>query len=402
MLRPGTFALTAMLAALTAIGPLTTDMYLPSLPDIAHKLGASTAQVQLTISSYLIGFALGQIVYGPVSDRHGRKPVLIAAVALYSVATLVCALSTSIEMLIVARFVQALGGSGGIVLVRAIVRDLYSGARAGRELSLIGAVMALAPVFAPLAGGVLQTASGWRSVFVVLFCAGLAGAVIVWPLMPETLKQRAAEPLSLRSMLDTYRAVARNPAYLAYLGLASTSFAGLFSWISGSSFVLQYLYGLTPFQFGAAFAVGSLGYMIGTSYAVRLVMRLGIDRVLGIGCAAMAAGGLGMAGSIAFGLTSAASVVVPMAVYLGGMGMVLPQSLAGAMTPFPERAGAASSLLGFVQQSASAVCGALVGMLLGQSAWPLVLAVAAMGCASMLLWILTRGVRARAGKPRTT
>jgi len=400
MLRPGTFALTALLAALTAIGPLTTDMYLPSLPDIAHKLGASTAQVQLTISSYLIGFALGQIVYGPVSDRHGRKPVLIAAVALYSVATLVCALSTSIEMLIVARFVQALGGSGGIVLVRAIVRDLYSGARAGRELSLIGAVMALAPVFAPLAGGVLQTASGWRSVFVVLFCAGLAGAVIVWPLMPETLKQRAAEPLSLRSMLDTYRAVARNPAYLAYLGLASTSFAGLFSWISGSSFVLQYLYGLTPFQFGAAFAVGSLGYMIGTSYAVRLVMRLGIDRVLGIGCAAMAAGGLGMVGSIAFGLTSAASVVVPMAVYLGGMGMVLPQSLAGAMTPFPERAGAASALLGFVQQTASALCGALVGMLLGRSAWPLVIAVAAMGCGSILLWILTRGVRARAGKLR--
>jgi len=400
MLRPGTFALTAMLAALTALGPLTTDMYLPSLPDIAHKLDASTAQVQLTISSYLIGFALGQIVYGPVSDRHGRKPVLIAAVALYSVATLICALSTSIEMLIAGRFVQALGGSGGIVLARAIVRDLYSGTRAGRELSLIGAVMALAPVLAPLVGGVLQTASGWRSVFVALFCAGLAGGIVVWPLMPETLRQRAAEPLSLRSTLDSYRVVARNPAYLAYLGLAATSFAGLFSWISGSSFVLQYLYGLTPFQFGVAFAVGSVGYMIGTSYAVRLVMRLGIDRVLGIGCAAMAAGGLGMVCSIAFGLTSAASVVVPMAVYLGGMGMVLPQSLAGAMTPFPERAGAASALLGFVQQTASALCGALVGMLLGRSAWPLVIAVAAMGCGSILLWILTRGVRARAGKLR--
>ena len=206
--------------------------------------------------------------------------------------------------------------------------------------------------------------------------------------------------MSASSMAKSYKIVARNPAYLAYLGLAATSFAGLFSWISGSSFVLQYLYGLTPFQFGVAFAVGSVGYMIGTSYAVRLVMRLGIDRVLGIGCAAMAAGGLGMVCSIAFGLTSAASVVVPMAVYLGGMGMVLPQSLAGAMTPFPERAGAASALLGFVQQTASALCGALVGMLLGRSAWPLVIAVAAMGCGSILLWILTRGVRARAGKLR--
>ncbi len=137
MLRPGTFALTALLAALSATGPLTTDMYLPSLPDIARQLNASTAQVQFTISAYLIGFAVGQIFYGPVSDRHGRKPVLMAAIALYCVASLVCAIATSIEMLIVARAFQALGGCGGIVLTRAIVRDIYSGTHAGRELSMI-------------------------------------------------------------------------------------------------------------------------------------------------------------------------------------------------------------------------------------------------------------------------
>src|SRR5471030_2193989 len=214
MLRPGTFALTALLAALSAIGPLTTDMYLPSLPDIARQLGASTAQVQLTISAYLIGFAVGQILYGPVSDRHGRKPVLLAALALYCVASLACALSTSIEMLIVARFVQALGGSGGIVLARAVVRDLYSGVRAGRELSLIGSVMALAPVLAPIVGGVLQTGFGWRSIFVTLIAAGLACASIVWFLLPETLSARATEPVSPSTMLKSYRAVARHPAYL--------------------------------------------------------------------------------------------------------------------------------------------------------------------------------------------
>ncbi|MBI3703782.1 MAG: multidrug effflux MFS transporter [Rhizobiales bacterium] len=396
MLRPGTFALTALLAAMTAIGPLTTDMYLPSLPDIAQQLGASTAQVQLTVSSYLFGFAFGQIVYGPVSDRHGRKPVLFAAVTLYSAATLVCALATSIEMLITARFVQALGGAGGIVLARAIVRDLYSGARAGRELSLIGGVMALAPVLAPLIGGVLQTGFGWRSVFFTLLGAGLLSAAVIVPLMPETLSVRASEPVSPATMLRSYRLLARNPAYLAYLGLASTSFAGLFAWISGSSFVLQYLYGLTPFQFGVAFAIGSVGYMIGTTYAARLVMRLGIDRTLGVGCATMATGGVGMTLAIAFGLTSAASIVLPMALYLAGLGMVLPQAFAGAMTPFPERAGAASALLGFIQQTAAALCGAAVGWLLGQSAWPLVAAVAAMGCASLLLWISTRAIRARA------
>ena len=398
MLRPGTFALTALLAALSAIGPLTTDMYLPSLPDIAWQLDASTPQVQFTISAYLIGFAIGQIFYGPVSDRHGRKPVLLAAIALYCVASLVCALSTSIEMLIVARGFQALGGSGGIVLTRAIVRDIYSGARAGRELSLIASVMALAPVLAPIVGGVLQTGFGWRAVFLTLVAAGLAGVIVVWMLLPETLKARAAEPVSMTSMFRSYRVVARNSSYLAYLGVTSASFAGLFAWISGAAFVLQGLYGLTPFDFGVAFALGSLGYMTGAALAARIVVRFGLDGVLGIGGCACAAGGLGMVAATALGLTSSLSLVLPVAVYLAGLGMVLPQGIAGAMTPFPERAGAASSLFGFVQQSVAALCGAAVGWFLGQSAWPLTIGVAAMGCATLGLWLATRGIRAAAVK----
>ena len=398
MLRPGTFALTALLAALSAIGPLTTDMYLPSLPDIARQLSASTAQAQFTISAYLIGFAVGQIFYGPVSDRHGRKPVLIAAIALYCIASLACALSTSIDMLIVARAFQALGGCGGIVLTRAIVRDIYSGARAGRELSLIASVMALAPVLAPIAGGILQTGFGWRAVFFTLVAAGVAGAGIVWAVLPETLNIRATEPVSLSSMFRSYRVVARNPAYLAYLGITSASYAGLFVWISGAAFVLQDLYGLAPFDFGLAFALGSLGYMTGSALAARMVVKLGIDGVLGIGGVACAAGGLGMVAAVAFGLTSSLSLVLPVAVYLAGLGMVLPQGIAGAMTPFPERAGAASSLFGFVQQSVAALGGTIVGALLGQSAWPLAAGVAAMGCATLALWLTTHGIRRAATK----
>ena len=399
MLRPGTFALTALLAALTAIGPLSTDMYLPSLPDIARALTASTAQVQLTISAYLIGFAVGQIIYGPISGRHGRKPVLLAALGLYSAATLICALSPSIDVLIGARALQALGGSGCIMVARAIVRDLYSGPRAGRELSVMGSVMALAPVVAPIIGGALQTAFGWRSVFVTLMIAGIGGATAIWLVLPETLKKRASEPVSPASMLRSYGVVVRNPAYLSYMALATGSYAGLFAWISGASFVLQNLYGLSPLDFGIAFALSAVGYLTGTNLATRFVMRLGLDRTIGIGCCALAAGGLGMVASVALGFTSAFALVLPVAIYLAGMGMVLPQSIAGAMTPFPERAGAASALFGFVQQSIAAICGATVGALLGHNAWPVAGAVAVMGVATLLFWAATRGVRARAATP---
>lgn len=395
MLRPDTFALTALLAALTAIGPLSTDMYMPSLPDIGQQLLATPAQVQLTLSSFLIGFAFGQVVYGPISDRHGRKPVLLAALGLFIVASAVCALSTSIEMLIAARTLQAFGGSGCAMLARAIVRDLYSGNRAGRELSVMGSTMALAPVIAPVIGGLLQTAFGWRSNFCALLAVGIAGVATIWLLLPETLRERG-DPISPASMLRSYGMVARNPAYLSYLGLATGAYAGLFAWISGASFVLQGLYGLTPMSFGLAFAFSAVGYLTGTNLAARLVMQIGLDRTIGFGCCALAAGGLGTVASLALGLTSVVSLVFPIAIYLVGLGMVLPQSIAGAMTPFPARAGVASATFGFIQQSVAAMCGATVGLLLGHSAWPVAGAVAVMGVATLLLWISTRAIRARA------
>jgi DHA1 family bicyclomycin/chloramphenicol resistance-like MFS transporter len=392
MLRPGTFALTALLAALTAVGPLSTDMYLPSLPDIVRDLNASTPQVQLTISSYLIGFACGQILYGPVSDRHGRKPVLLAAVALFCAASIVCMLAASVDMLILARIAQALGGSGAVVVTRAIVRDLYSGARAGRELSVISSVMAVAPVLAPMVGGMLQAAFGWRSIFVLLVVAGVSAFVIVWALLPETLQKRD-EATSASSMLQSYRVIVSNRVFLAYLGLGFFSYAGLFAWISGASFVLQNLYGLTPLVFGFIFAIATFGYFTGTTIAARIVTRVGLDGMIGIGSVLCAAGGLLACVSIALGLTSSLSLVIPVAIFLAGFGMVLPQSIAGAITPFPERAGAASSLLGFVQQIGAALCGALVASLLGENAWPLAGAIALMGCVTLLVWIATRDIR---------
>jgi DHA1 family bicyclomycin/chloramphenicol resistance-like MFS transporter len=282
------------------------------------------------------------------------------------------------------------------VIARAIVRDLYEGTRAGRELALMGAIFALAPVIAPTAGGLLQSGFGWRSNFVVLTLIGLGATLLVWWKLPETLRVRTAEPPSVRAILAGYREILRNRAFLAYLGLIAASFGGVFVWISASPFVLQELYGLTPLWFGLAFAGASLGFLTGSVLATRVVTRLGLDRTIGVGAALLALGGLATVAVVLSGSSSAVPMVIAVALYTCGMGLVQPQTIAGAIMPFPHRAGAASSLVGVSQMTAAALIGAAVGQALGASAWPLALPFAALGLLTLLLWALSRGVRTRA------
>lgn len=394
MLQPGTLALTLLLSLLTALGPLTMDMYLPSLPAIGRALDASTAAVQLTISSYLLGFAVGQILYGPLSDRVGRRPVILAALVIYVAATVVCAVAQTIGILIALRFVQALGGAGCIVLARAAVRDLYSGERAGRELSLMGSITAFAPIVAPAIGGLLQDAFGWRASFYLLVVFALVAGATAARFLPETLRQRASGPFSFGAMGALYRSVLVHRGFLANLGILVAAFVGLFAWISGAPFVMQGLYAMTPVAFGAAYAVGAAGYMVGAYVAARVVMRLGLDRTVGMGAVIMAAGGLAMAASVALGLSSVAWLVGTMTIYLAGMGLVLPQTQAGALTPFADSAGTASSLLGFAQQSSAAIAAAAIGHFLGYSAWPVAGTIGVAGVVGLVLWVTTRRVRA--------
>ena len=396
MLRPGSFALTLLLAMLTGLGPLSVDMYLASLPDIGRLLAAPTPQVQLTISIYLVGFAFAQVFYGPLSDRHGRRPVLLAALSIYLIATLACSIAASIETLIAARLCQAVGGSGTIVLARAVVRDMYEGVRVGRELSRMAAIMAFAPLVAPLVGGVLQTVFGWRSNFVALFVYGATAWAMVWALLPETLRQRAPEPVSFVSVLRSYRQFLHNGGFVVHVGIVTCCMGGLFAWISAAAFVLQDVYGLSALAFGIAFAVGSSGYLAGTTIAARFVVSLGAGRTMGIGAAAMASGGLAMAAFMMLGVGVAFGLVMAIAIYMVGMGMALPQAQAGALLPFPERAGAASSLLGLIAQTSAAAIGAILGHLLGNTAWPLAIAIALAGGCSLVLWVFSRGVRSRA------
>ncbi len=398
MFRPDTLALTALLALLTAIGPLSVDLYLPSLPAIGRAFAAEPAAVQLTISLYLIGFAAGQIAYGPLSDRHGRKPVMLAAMLIYCVATVACAAAPSIAALIAARTLQAFGSSGAVVLARAVVRDLYEGPRAGRELSLMAMIMGLAPIVAPVIGSGLQAAFGWRSCFVFLVLAGIAAAAAVHRLLPETLRRHPGTPTF--GVAASIAVVARNRGALAHMGIIAAGYGGLFAFISGSPFVLQSVHALSPFGYALSFAVASAGYIVGTSLAAKLVVRWGLDRTIGWGAFALAAAGLAMVLATALAPRAVAGFVAPMTLYLLGLGLAMPQALAGALQPFPERAGAASSLIGVVQQTVAATTGALVAHALGATAWPLVIGIAVPGAITLAIWAATREARGRSLRVR--
>lgn len=392
MLRPDTLALTALLALLTAVGPMSVDFYLPSLPEIGRVFGASAPQVQLTLSGYLLCFALGQIVYGPISDHVGRKPVLLATLTLYVAVCLGCVFATSIEMLIALRCLQALGVAAAPVLARAMVRDLYHGVRAGRELARMGAITALAPAVAPSFGGVLQTVFGWQAAFLGMAALGLCAIVLVILLLPETMTRKAQEPISLASVVRGYGGIIRQRSYVVHLAIVAASYGGLFAWISGSSFVLQDLYGLSPLLFGLIFAMATLGFGAGTLTATQLVGRIGIDRTIVVGAVALAAGGLAMVAAVMMDLRSPFALVAPMALYLYGLGIAMPQAMAGALMPFPERAGAASSLLGFLQQLTASAVGIAVGQMLGASALPLAVAIAVMGSLALALALVKRSM----------
>ena len=369
--KPDTFALTALLGLLTAIGPLSTDMYLPSLPAIQTHFAATSGEVQWTLSFYLVGFAIGQVFYGPISDRTSRKGPMLAGLALYGLGSLAAALAPSLPMLILARLLQGIGGAGPLVLARAVVRDLYDGRRAGQELARMGTIMGLVPAVAPVLGAGLELAFGWRANFVGAFLLVAALSVLVAWRLPETLAQKLASPFSLTAIAGGFGNLLADGRFRPFAALSAMTYAGLFAFISGSSFVLQGHFGLDPGGFALAFALVVIGYILGTLAAQRVVTRKGSLTAIRVGTALQAIGGVCMLGCGLLLPNAVAGLVVPMALYTFGVGFTLPQSAAGALMPFPERAGSVSSLLGILQMGFAALIGAGVGA--GISATPFAL-----------------------------
>jgi len=380
-----------IITLLVALGPLATDLYLPALPILTEAFHTNSSKVQLTLSIYFIGFAVGQLIYGPLSDRFGRKPVMLGGMLLFVVCSGAAVYAGSIESLIAIRLLQALGGCVGPVLGRAMVRDLYTPAEAGRVLSHIASAMALAPAFAPIIGGYLTVLFGWEANFWLLLGYGLLVLTALVFGIPETVPQKNPRATNIRQLLANYLTLARHPVWRRNTLICSFIFAGLFAFLSGSSFVLIDYLGVSEQGYGFLFALVVAGFITGSQISARLSRRTSAPTIIRYGCWVGLLAGLAMLGLSLSGVHSVAALVGPQFFYMMAVGMVMPHTLAGALAPFPHMAGTVSALFGTVQMLIAALHGGLVGHFHTGTPTAMVIGIAFPGLmAFVLMWGLRR------------
>jgi len=393
--RP-TLGLAVLLTTLVALGPLSTDLYLPSLPTLARVFASDVASVQLTLSVFLAGFACGQIVYGPLSDRYGRRPVLLGGLLLFCVGSLGCVFAHSIDRLILARFVQALGACAGPVIGRAVVRDLWGASESARVIAYMGGAMAIGPLLGPTLGGFLTVLFGWQSNFVLLLLVAVVQLAVVARVLGESNVHRDPEATTPARMFANFRRLLADRSYLGYLLTFSFSYSALFAFISASSFVLTGRHGLTPQVYGMCFGIVVAGYLLGSVASGRLVRRLGSDGLLARGAGLGAVAGVSMAVLEFSGVHGVAAILAPMFFCTVATGLVMPNAIARALAPYPAMAGSASALMGFVQMTLAAGVGIAVGHALAAGAQALAAAVALCSVLALLSYLaLIRVRRAR-------
>ncbi|MFF9121830.1 multidrug effflux MFS transporter [Streptomyces sp. NPDC014889] len=367
---------TLILGGLTATPPLAMDMYLPSLPEVTRSLHAPAATVQLTLTACLAGMALGQMVVGPMSDRWGRRRPLLAGLAVYVLATALCAFAPNVETLVAFRLAQGLSGAAGIVIARAVVRDLYDGVAMARFFSTLMLISGVAPIVAPLIGGQILRVTDWRGVFVVLTVVGALLAVVVWTRLPETLPPARRHGGGVGETLGSMRRLLADRAFTGYLLAGGFAFAALFAYIAASPFVIQEIYGASPQTYSLLFGLNSVGLVIvGQVNGRVLVGRVRLDRVLAVGLLVviLAATGLLLMATGVFGHVGLAPVAAALFVLMSAMGVTLPNTQALALMRTREHAGSASALLGTSSFLIGAVASPLVGIAGEHTAVPMAL-----------------------------
>jgi DHA1 family bicyclomycin/chloramphenicol resistance-like MFS transporter len=387
-MQPVALSLTLILGAMSAFGPLATDMYLPAFPVITAGLGTDAGAVQRTLAAFFTGMALAQLVYGPLADRFGRKPPTLVGLAIFTIASIGCALTTDVGWLTGWRFVQGLGGCAGMVMARAIVRDLTQGSASVRLMSQLMLVSGMAPILAPSIGSALLAVADWRAIFWVLalYSAGLA--VVVRLGLRESLPVERRRKDSLAGIMQVYGRLLGNRHFLGHALCGALPIAGMFAYIGGSPFVFMDLHGVTPTHYGLFFGLNAFGIMLMAQLNARLSRRIAPERALTLVLGFMATAGLLLLGMAATGIGGFPAIAALLFCYVACIGATMPLATTLAMGPQGRVAGSASALIGTLQFGLGALAGWLVGVLHDGTAVPMALGVALAGVGGLLAKLL--------------
>lgn len=393
MIRPDprSPSITALIVALTALGQISTSIYLPSLPTLASTFGSGPAVLNLTLSGFLLGFAVCQMVYGPLSDHFGRRRVLLAGLVLYIAASLACALAVDVRGLILARVAQGMAACCGPVLARAVIRDVHGAEGSARAMAIVSAALAISPALAPTLGGFLDGWFGWRAPFAFLVITGVLLLVLVARWLAETHPPDQRRLTTPAALIRAWAELLRHRLYWGFTLATGFVFAGLMAYNAGAPFVFITLLGYSPQLYGATSAIPVSGFFVGSLLAARWSRRRGLMAPFVTGVVLCLTAGAAMPLLLAAWPLASALILAPMMVFGLGIGLSLPLGIAGAMAPFPSIAGAASALLGFLQMTMAAGAAALVGSLGAATARPMALVIAGTALCAALALLLVRG-----------
>lgn len=365
------YTLAIMLGSLAAMGPLAIDMYLPAFPTIARELGSTASAMESTAAAYFIGLALGQAIYGPISDRIGRLRPLYVGLVVFIVASIGCAMATTVPQLVALRTLQALGGCAEMVVARAMVRDYFQPRDSMRVLSLLILVMGVAPILAPLLGGQLLVALGWRAIFVALATYALICLIAARLILRESLPLERRRRDSLAEIARVYGRLLANRTFMAHVACGGLVMAGMFAYISGSPFVFIELFGVPPDRYGLFFGTNALGLITASQVNGRLAGRMAPHQIVARVLPVTALAGVALLVDVAAGIGGFAGLLVPLFLCVASVGFIVPNTVVMAMAPQGAMAGSASALLGTVQFALGAAAGGAVSLFNDGTAIPL-------------------------------
>lgn len=384
-----------VLGLLSAIGPFAIDMYLPALPAISQDLGASTSAVQMSLMAFFISVGLGQLIYGPVADMFGRKLPLYFGLVVFALASIGCALAPTVEMLIAFRFLQGLGACAGMVVPRAIVRDLHTGNEAARLMSMLMLVFSISPILAPLAGSAVTAVASWRAVFWIVMVAAILGMVLLALALDETRPAKDRVESGVGSALAGYWLLLRDRHFLGLVFIGAFGMASFFAYLANSSFVLIEHYGLTPTQYSLAFSVNAVSFFGFSQLNGKLGAMFGLAKVMRVAVTGFATAVVILFLLVLSGFDGLPVLIGMLFVGNGFLGLVIPTSAVLALDEHGEIAGTASALMGTLQMVTGAVVMAVVGLFLDGTALPMIIGIAACGVIAFTLAQVTLGRRRR-------